>query len=496
MTNNIRVRALGFHRNNKRLWFTPAILKDANIAGGEKVSTDFNKADATLIVKLDPNGDRQTTQTGKGGVFDINNKDLSEFFVDHEKVQISTKDGVIIVTGHHGESKIIEREESLIRRLKTNQPLRKGAGFTGLGLLCQSIHRGLKKAGIAVKQRFANEFNPIAAEVNIQGNEIWNDAFDDAVFVVDDIYTMDMDLVPKLDFLVMGSPCPAFSKWSTKRQREGKKDIFHPESGTIFQPILEFIKKANPAVFLLENSKYFIGSIFDYIMTDVLTRLGYVSNETVVSGTAFGDFEKRERVCRVWYSKGLPELSLENLPFQKANERTFGSVLEPIADDDPRWGRRKYLEAKHDQPNNGHKYRITDLAATKIPVCGAHYYKTQPDSAMILHPTEPLVTRTMTPSEHCNMRDITGPLKDNVVAVAEGTHISQPGDRGSVSEAHRMLGNSCSPLPWISAAYRIGKWFLSMISDTKKEKDGDDFELQDVSAFMSAPTDSQMALSF
>lgn len=460
---SIKKQKLGFHRNNKRLWINNGTITNANIAAGDSVEYIQDAEGGQWIVQKSESGSHTVATTAKGGVLDINNKAFSEFFKDFQNVEVIAANGQIVVRGHHAESQIQEREQTLIRRLETGEPLRKGGAFAGLGLLCRSIHRGIQASGVAVKQRFANEYNPTPAEVNMSGNEIWDDAFDDAVFSIDDIYTMNMDIVPKLDVLVMGSPCPAFSQLNTQLQRDGKKDIFHPESGTIFQPMLEMIRRSNAALVVLENAKFFEGSIFDYIMSDVMARLGYEKQSVVVTGQQFGDFEKRERLCRVWRSKGLPEINLEALPFQKANTTPFSALLEPIDHDDTRWARRTYLEAKDAETHNGHKYCITSLDATKIPTCGANYHKVQPDSAMIAHPEHPMVTRIMTPAEHCNLRDIDGALKANIVAVEKGEHYSQQSTRGSTSEAHKMLGNSCSPKPWQSVGYRLGEWMQSLI---------------------------------
>lgn len=459
---SIKKQKLGFHRSNKRLWINNGTITNANIAAGDSVEYIQDSDDGVWLIQKTESGSHTVATTMKGGVLDINNKAFSEFFKDFQNVEVVAKDGQIIVRGHHAENQIKEREETLIRRIETGEPLRKGGAFAGLGLLCRSIHRGIKDSGVAVKQRFANEYNPIPAEVNMSGNEIWDDAFDDAVFSIDDIYTMNMDIVPKLDILVMGSPCPAFSKLNTQMQRDGKKDIYHPESGTIFQPMLEMIRRANPAVVVLENAKFFEGSIFDYIMSDVMARFGYEKQSVVVTGQKFGDFEKRERLCRVWRSKGLPEINLEVLPFQKVNTTPFAELLEPIDEDDSRWARRTYLEAKDAEAHNGHKYCITSLDATKIPTCGANYHKVQPDSAMIAHPERAMVTRIMTPAEHCNLRDIGGKLKANIIAVEKGEHYCQQGTRGSIADAHCMLGNSCSPKPWTSIGYRLGEWMQSL----------------------------------
>jgi len=267
-----RKQALGFHKQNKRVWINDGAIQDAELRAGDRVVHRYDFVKRLLIIEKSDEGTHKVAETQKGGVIDIVNGKLTNLFKDNQYVDVIAKDGQIIVKGHHAESQIQEREEALLRRVATGEPLRKGGAFAGLGLLCRSIHRGLKRSGVAVKQCFANELNAIAAEVNRAGNEIWEDADKDAIFSIDDVFEMDMSIVPRLDLLVLGSPCPAFSQLNTKRQREGKKDIFHPESGTIFQPTLEIIRRSNAAIVLLENSKHLEGSIFDYIMTDVMER--------------------------------------------------------------------------------------------------------------------------------------------------------------------------------------------------------------------------------
>jgi DNA (cytosine-5)-methyltransferase 1 len=464
----IRTRNLSFHRNNKRLWITPKAVSEAGLNAADVIYIDYksNSKRPTLTISKTPNessSPARVADTARGGLIDINNKDFTAHFNDYEKVQIEVVAGGFVITGNLHESKIIEREESIKSRVKTAQPIRKGGLFSGLGLLCRSIHRGLKTSGVNVKQRFANEYADLPAEVNAAGNEIWKDAFEDAIFLHDDIYTMDMSLVPKLDVVVMGSPCPAFSQANTTMKKDGKTDIFHPESGTIFQPILNFIQASNPALVVLENSRYFKDSIFDYIMTDLMNRFGYNQMDTLVTGRMFGAFEKRERLCRVWVSKGLglPDVK-ELLKLQSKNTRTVADILEPIDPEASNWGRRTYLEAKGAQEHNGHKYCVTQPTATELPIMGANYHKIQADSPQIPHPTKEWFTRILTPSEHCNTRNIDGPLKAQIVAVANGTHPAKENTRTSASAAHKMLGNSVTPEAWEAVGSWLGSWLLAV----------------------------------
>ncbi len=462
--NFIRTRKLGFHRNNKRLWLTPRIIEDAGLKGHDVVYLKFIEDDGVPSLSISTIADTEAhkchvAETARGGVLDLNTKQLTAHFADYDQVHIHLSASGIYISGRIHESRILEREESIKSRVLGSQPLRKGGLYAGLGLLCRSAHRGLKQAGINVKQRFGNEYAELPSEVNLGGNEIWEDAFDDAVFLQEDIFTMDMRLVPKLDIVVLGNPCPAFSKVNTNMKKSGQTDVFHPESGTIFQPTLNFLQASNPAIVVLENSTGFKDSLFDYIMSDVMKRFGYCQMDTTVTGREFGAFERRERLCRMWVSKGLGmPLMSKLLSYRRENELTVADIIEPMDLESDCWGERKCLIAKDKEAHNGHKHCLVSMEDTKLNVLGANYHKIQADSPHVPHPVKVGYSRIFTASEHCNIRKIDGRLKQEVVAVAEGHHPAKESTRSCASSAQKMLGNGVNPEAWESVFNWIGSW--------------------------------------
>lgn len=456
----LTTHTLGFTKNNSRLWIHNRLIEGAGLTGGQPISIEYGEGFAIIKGVSEGKSRNHVADTAKGLVIDLNNRDLTKAFEDYQQVQVTYEDGQLVVKGHQHESRVIERETELKRRVRTGQHLRKGGLFAGLGLLCRSIHRGLRSSGINVKQRYANEISQLPAEVNIQGNEIWDDCTDDALFDQQDIFTLDLSTIPKLDLLVMGSPCTPFSKLNTQKRKTGQVDILHEEAGTVFQPMLAFISASNPAIVCLENSEFFSGSIVDRVVNDVMLRMGYLKSDVVVSGVAHGGFEPRKRLCRVYYSRGLEAVDMTLLVGNTVNPRCVDDVLEPMADDDSRWARRKYLEDKDAEAHNGHSMHICKGSDRKLPTFSANYHKTQPSSALAPHPdfSNNMKCRIFTPSEHCNVRRIEGRFKDQVVAVAEGAHTAQQRSSSNVSAAHKMLGNSCSPEPFEAAGAFIGDW--------------------------------------
>jgi hypothetical protein len=203
-------------------------------------------------------------------------------------------------------------------------------------------------------------------------------------------------------------------------------------------------------------------------MSEVMERFGYLQTDTIVNGSEFGGFEKRSRIARVWYSKNLPEFDISQLVGSTPNQRKVSDILEDVDDEASCWSRRKYLEAKQLQKNNNHKYCIVSEEDTLIPVLSANYFKFGGDTPLLPHPTKELHTRGFSVSEHCNLRSITGNYKDQIVAVAKGTHSSQRLDRTNVAAAHRMLGNSVEPLAWKAVGAYMGEWFSTIKTMSKK----------------------------
>jgi len=468
MVNVIRTRKLSFNRNNKRLWLTPKLVAEAGLAGDDVFYQEYSNSENGPVLNIHRKSvpgaiKSKVANTAKGGVIDINRSDLTKHFQDYEEVNISLVGDTIIVSGAIHESKIVQRESAIKRRAATNEPIRKGGIFVGTGLLCHSVHKGLHLSGVKTKERFGAELEELPSEVNINTNEIWDDCHKDALFYQGDIHHLDSKLVPKLDMLVIGFPCPASSKLNTIRKTTGQKDVFHPQTGTVFQPTLTIIIESNPALVVLENVVGFRGSIVDHIMCDVMRRQGYLMTETYVTGTAHGDFEMRKRLCRVWYSKNLSKPNLDEIKaFEQPNQLTVEDILEPISLDDTRWGRRSYLEAKTKESKNNHQYRVVSNTDSVFNTIGANYGRIQPDSPMIAHPNKQFFTRIFTQSEHCNIRGISGQMKKAVVDLAEGKSDLIESTRTKGFEVHKMLGNSCTPKAWVSAGRMLGNWIKSL----------------------------------
>lgn len=101
-----------------------------------------------------------------------------------------------------------------------------------------------------------------------------------------------LDSVPEHDLLTGGFPCQPFSS-------AGKKRGVRDPRGTLFQSIVEIIRRREPTYFVLENVKRLLsmedGSHFATIL-DALANLGYQVEWRLLNSMHFGLPQNRQRV--------------------------------------------------------------------------------------------------------------------------------------------------------------------------------------------------------
>jgi len=101
-----------------------------------------------------------------------------------------------------------------------------------------------------------------------------------------------LDAVPEHDVLTAGFPCQSFSS-------AGKKRGIRDPRGTLFQSIVEIIKRREPSYFVLENVKRLLsmedGSHFATIL-DALASLNYRIEWRLLNAMHFGLAQNRQRV--------------------------------------------------------------------------------------------------------------------------------------------------------------------------------------------------------
>lgn len=419
---------------------------------GFKEVHDNNK----VRIIVDSDAKRRVLQSDKGPLVDLRNKQIGETLPDCKRVTVQYTLNEIIITAYHFTKRIWEREKRTINKLRQGLALRMGDLYAGIGLLSRQIHKGLATAGLSTSMVFANECERLPSDINFNSNEIWRNPSDDAVFIQDDIMTMDKRCVPELDCLVIGYPCRAFS-----RQQGANRDRdLHHETGNLFIPTLDVINRANPALVVLENSDNMLNSTTLMLMDSVMKATGYYRTHAILNGHDHGDFERRKRLCIVWVSNGLKGLDISAIEPSPGNERKVHDILEPIDNDDRAWKDLSHVSKKTHEKSHSHKMCLSASEDTTMPVIPATYAKIKADTPMIGHPIDKGLHRILTVAEHANVRRIEAEFKSAIVSVGSGEHHLT--HRTNATAAHMMLGNSVAPKPWEALGVFIGNWLCSL----------------------------------
>jgi len=157
--------------------------------------------------------------------------------------------------------------------------------FAGVG----GLDIGFEQTG-KVKTLWANEFDKNAS-ITFQKNHNIN-------LLVDDIHNVDKETLPKVDIVLSGFPCQAFSI-------AGYRKGFEDERGDLFFETLKVIKATEPKVVLLENVKNLVshdnGNTFRVIL-DALEQNNYYVKHKVLNGNTHGNIpQNRERIYIVGF---------------------------------------------------------------------------------------------------------------------------------------------------------------------------------------------------
>jgi len=160
------------------------------------------------------------------------------------------------------------------------------AGIGGFRLACDRV---------GIRTVWANDHSPRACGV-------YRDRFGDDALTEGDIAAL-ADRIPAHDLLTAGFPCQPFSS-------AGKKHGIRDPRGTLFQHIVEVVRRCRPRWFVLENVKRLLtmehGSHFATILA-ALAELDYRLEWRLLNARNFGLAQNRERVFLVGARKNVAE---------------------------------------------------------------------------------------------------------------------------------------------------------------------------------------------
>lgn len=244
------------------------------------------------------------------------NIDTSVLNLAHEKIKYYTKG--IEVQDMVKESNLFG-EETDWRLKEFSRPsaeIRIGTLFSGIGAVEQSLSR-LKLNHSLI---FASDIDPHVKQSYFANYEIAaSDWYNDVTQFSAKKYK------GKLDILVGGSPCQAFSMVG---KRKGLEDI----RGTLFYDFARIVDETKPKVFIFENVKGLInhdsGNTWK-VVQDVFHELGYKTYSKILNSRDYGIPQNRERIFVVGFKDHDVEFEF---PKKIKLEHTMQDFLEDFTD--------------------------------------------------------------------------------------------------------------------------------------------------------------------
>lgn len=396
---------IGANRGTPRLYIDSTRLRDAGLDVGAAYKAEYDAQSRRVTLVLSKDGDRVVCRKKKGDSYspliDLQNTRLA-MFGEQSRVVVTIAEGTVEITVHHHDARAIERIERLSDEI-TRGEVSSGELCIGTGVLADALHTGFADQGINLKTRFAVEIDPEYLEAAARNCRAISK---DTLLIEGGIQEVDTRKVPKVSILVAGLPCTGASKAGRTKRHLATAEA-HPDAGYLIFSALAIIEAAAPAICIIENVCDYMNTGSYEILKGVLTNWGYKVDATIV-GRELGAFEARRRMCMVATTEGLQVDLAALLPVQPS-PGTLGELLDPVAADADCWKEYAYLTAKEQRDiakGSGFRQQILKEDATHCGTITRGYAKVRSSDPRVAHPTNPKLSRLLSPAEHARAKGI------------------------------------------------------------------------------------------
>lgn len=290
-----------------------ATLLNINIANLSKIETglrDFDEKRLQLICelfKIDYESMRQE-YVGEKIAKQVysNNLDATVLKVAEKKLKNLTKQ-------KSNEIHLFPKDDWRLREFSNpNAQIRIGTLFSGIG----AIEHAFQRLNLNHKIVFAGDIDPHVKKSYTANYDLEEEDWHDDV-----TQFSAKKYAGKIDLLVGGSPCQAFSMVG---KRKGLEDI----RGTLFYDFARIVNETQPQVFIYENVKGLInhdgGKTWD-IVKNVFNELGYKIYYQVLNSRDYGIPQNRERIFVIGFKDNSVNFSF---PQKVQLEYTMQDFLE------------------------------------------------------------------------------------------------------------------------------------------------------------------------
>lgn len=409
---------IGDSKGVPRIWLEGEKLARAGVSVGAKyrIKEKPEEGSIELIPLQDALGATITCSVSKRvrkgierPLMEIRTKLLSTLFSGMEKVRVAIKHGRIIVSALKVDLQIRARVARLKAKLAANEKLKVATLFHGGGVLDRALHVGLLAAGVASVIQIGVEMEPEYLEASLRNNkEIWDES---SIAACGDIRDLELhEIVDRqADLVVAGVPCSGAAIGGLARLGLDNAED-HPDVGSLFVDFIEAVKLFNPAAVVMENVKTYRNTASMSVIRSKLESYGYHLFEEVLDGNDFGALEGRQRLVLVAISRGLEtDFSFSNLRATVVKQASLGEVLEDVPLDSPSWKPYEYLVKKELRDKAAGKFFARSMVtpeSDRVPTVTKSYAKAQSTGVFLRHPTNPSLSRLLTPVEHARVKGI------------------------------------------------------------------------------------------
>lgn len=435
---------IGENRGKKRIWLEFSYLELSGFTPGMHIEVSTTNSMIEIVrIEEQTATSRKVSKRGQKPLIEISEKDIP-FGENVEKLRLVFTQGKVVITAHHCYKVISDQLKRLYGKLINGDKLDVISLYSGGGVFCKAVHKGLSRLGIKSRSKLSVERERKYIQSSLRNNA---ELYDDESIVINaSIEDINFEKSGCLgDLGIVSIPCTGASI-AGKTKNKIKRAEEHEDAGGTFFWALKTLLKVRTPIILMECVKQYLTTASMDVIRSVLHSSGYTLDETVLSGANFGALEDRERMIVVATILPLSE-HFQNTPLETNTcNAVVSDILDDIGDDDPSWKAYQYLIDKEKRDiAAGKGFRRVTLKGneTKIPNIGRGYAKRRSNEPFICHPEYDVnqLTRLMTVGEHARAKTI----PESVV------------DGNGITVAHEILGQSGIFKKIESVAVRIGK---------------------------------------
>lgn len=452
---------LGESRGRKRVWLEGNKLSREGYTPGMKF--DLEVKDQQVLLHTHAEGRFTVSSRSRNGnvkpIIDLTANELAQVFEGIELLRVAVTQGRIVISAHHKETLVKDREKRFLDKLHNGESLSVCSLFHGGGVLDRAIHEGLSEAGVKSKIAVAIELEAKYLDSSLQNNpELWDE---NSVVIESPIQSVMMGRnPPPVELLISGIPCEGASLAGRSKNKIAFAEA-HTTAGAMFFNMLQFVQLLNPTIVVIENVEAYASTPSMAVIRSVLSDLGYDIQERIMDGNDFGVLERRKRLCVVATSKGLEGFNLENVQPIRTKEAQIKDIIEDVPLDSDRWKSFDYLAEKELRDKAAGKGFARQLLTGEEEYCGVimfDYAKCRSTEPFLIHPKNKDLSRLFTPLEHSRLKGIPEQL---IAGLSDTT-------------AHQILGQSVIFPLFKAVAMEIGnrmkEWCASVIGDSLNQK--------------------------